>query len=77
MESRSALFFCLTPAGALAMIRLPGLIDPHVHLRDPGDPHKEDFDSGTAAALAGGFMTVRAMPNTRAAASAALSAPPP
>ena len=47
------------------MIRLPGLIDPHVHLRDPGDPHKEDFDSGTAAALAGGFTTVLAMPNTR------------
>jgi len=47
------------------MIRLPGLIDPHVHLRDPGDPHKEDFDSGTAAALAGGFTAVLAMPNTR------------
>jgi dihydroorotase-like cyclic amidohydrolase len=28
------------------MIRLPGLIDPHVHLRDPRDPYKEDFDSG-------------------------------
>jgi carbamoyl-phosphate synthase/aspartate carbamoyltransferase/dihydroorotase len=47
------------------MIRLPGLIDPHVHLRDPGDPHKEDFDSGTAAALAGGFTAVLAMPNTK------------
>jgi carbamoyl-phosphate synthase/aspartate carbamoyltransferase/dihydroorotase len=47
------------------MIRLPGLIDPHVHLRDPGDPQKEDFDSGTAAALAGGFTAVLAMPNTR------------
>jgi carbamoyl-phosphate synthase/aspartate carbamoyltransferase/dihydroorotase len=47
------------------MIRLPGLIDPHVHLRDPGDPHKEDFDSGTAAALAGGFTAVLAMPNTQ------------
>ena len=47
------------------MIRLPGLIDPHVHLRDPGDPHKEDFDSGTAAALAGGFTAILAMPNTR------------
>jgi carbamoyl-phosphate synthase/aspartate carbamoyltransferase/dihydroorotase len=47
------------------MIRLPGLIDPHVHLRDPGDPHKEDFESGTAAALAGGFTAVLAMPNTR------------
>ena len=47
------------------MIRLPGLIDPHVHLREPGDTHKEDFDSGTAAALAGGFTAILAMPNTR------------
>jgi carbamoyl-phosphate synthase/aspartate carbamoyltransferase/dihydroorotase len=41
------------------------LIDPHVHLREPGGTHKEDWDSGTAAALAGGFTTVLAMPNTR------------
>jgi carbamoyl-phosphate synthase/aspartate carbamoyltransferase/dihydroorotase len=47
------------------MIRLPGLIDPHVHMREPGATHKEDWDSGTAAALAGGFTTVLAMPNTR------------
>ncbi len=46
-------------------IRLPGLIDPHVHLREPGGTHKEDFDSGTAAALAGGFTQVLAMPNTQ------------
>lgn len=46
------------------MIRLPGLIDPHVHLREPGGTHKEDWDSGTAAALAGGFTAVLAMPNT-------------
>ncbi|MEP7199650.1 MAG: amidohydrolase family protein [Chloroflexota bacterium] len=45
-------------------IQLPGLIDPHVHLRDPGATHKEDWDSGTAAALAGGFTIVCAMPNT-------------
>jgi carbamoyl-phosphate synthase/aspartate carbamoyltransferase/dihydroorotase len=45
-------------------LRLPGLIDPHVHLREPGGIHKEDFDSGTAAALAGGFTAVLAMPNT-------------
>lgn len=43
---------------------LPGLIDPHVHLREPGGTHKEDFDTGTAAALAGGFTAVLAMPNT-------------
>jgi carbamoyl-phosphate synthase/aspartate carbamoyltransferase/dihydroorotase len=48
----------------MATIRLPGLIDPHVHLREPGGIHKEDFDSGTAAALAGGFTAVLAMPNT-------------
>ena len=44
--------------------RLPGLIDVHVHLREPGATHKEDWDSGTSAALAGGFTTVLAMPNT-------------
>ncbi|HEX9028548.1 MAG TPA: amidohydrolase family protein [Anaerolineales bacterium] len=46
-------------------MKLPGLIDPHVHLREPGAAYKEDWDTGTAAALAGGFTTVLAMPNTR------------
>jgi len=46
-------------------MKLPGLIDPHVHLREPGATHKEDWDTGTAAALAGGFTTVLAMPNTQ------------
>jgi carbamoyl-phosphate synthase/aspartate carbamoyltransferase/dihydroorotase len=45
-------------------MKLPGLTDIHVHLREPGATHKEDFDSGTAAALAGGVTTVLAMPNT-------------
>lgn len=45
--------------------RLLGLIDVHVHLREPGGTHKEDFASGTAAALAGGVTMVCAMPNTR------------
>jgi dihydroorotase-like cyclic amidohydrolase len=45
------------------MIRLPGLIDPHVHLRDPGQTQKEDFYTGTSAALAGGYVTVLDMPN--------------
>lgn len=44
-------------------IILPGLIDAHVHLRDPGQTHKEDFYTGTSAALAGGFTTVVDMPN--------------
>ena len=42
---------------------LPGLIDPHVHLREPGAEKKEDFNSGTRAALAGGFTSVIDMPN--------------
>uniref|UniRef100_A0A3B4TF12 Multifunctional protein CAD n=1 Tax=Seriola dumerili TaxID=41447 RepID=A0A3B4TF12_SERDU len=46
------------------LVRLPGLIDVHVHLREPGAIHKEDFSSGTAAALAGGVTMVCAMPNT-------------
>jgi dihydroorotase len=42
----------------------PGFVDPHVHLRTPGQEYKEDIDSGTAAAAAGGFCAVIAMPNT-------------
>ncbi|MCJ7624382.1 MAG: amidohydrolase family protein [Anaerolineaceae bacterium] len=49
------------------MIKIPGLIDPHVHIREPGATHKEDWDSGTSAALAGGFTIVLAMPNTQPA----------
>ena len=45
-------------------IILPGLVDVHTHLRVPGGEHKEDFASGTAAALAGGVTMVLAMPNT-------------
>jgi dihydroorotase len=42
----------------------PGFVDPHVHLRTPGQEYKEDLASGTAAAAAGGFVAVIAMPNT-------------
>ncbi|MBX3015764.1 MAG: amidohydrolase family protein [Caldilineaceae bacterium] len=49
----------------MALIRLPGLIDAHVHLREPGYEHKEDFDSGSAAALAGGVTVMLDMPNTQ------------
>ncbi len=42
----------------------PGFVDPHVHLRTPGQEYKEDIDSGTAAAAAGGFVALIAMPNT-------------
>ena len=47
------------------MITLPGLIDIHVHLRTPGQEYKEDFYTGTSAALAGGFTTVLDMPNNK------------
>ncbi|MBE7531262.1 MAG: amidohydrolase family protein [Chloroflexi bacterium] len=46
------------------IITLPGLIDVHTHLRVPGGKHKEDFVTGTAAALAGGITQILAMPNT-------------
>ena len=47
------------------LLVLPGFIDSHVHFRDPGGTHKEDFVSGTRAALAGGVTTVLDMPNTQ------------
>ena len=43
---------------------MPGLIDMHVHLREPGQEHKETVATGTAAAVAGGFTAVACMPNT-------------
>lgn len=46
---------------------VPGLIDMHVHLRDPGLEYKEDIVSGTKAAVAGGFTSVACMPNTKPA----------
>src|SRR5512138_384357 len=46
------------------LVVCPGLIDMHVHLREPGQEHKETIASGTAAAVAGGFTAVACMPNT-------------
>lgn len=46
---------------------LPGFIDLHVHLREPGQTHKESVATGAAAAIAGGFSTILAMPNTKPA----------
>ena len=46
---------------------MPGLVDLHVHLRDPGQTYKEDIGTGSDAAAAGGFTTILAMPNTRPA----------
>jgi dihydroorotase len=52
-----------TVDGACATL-LPGFFDPHVHLRSPGQEHKEDLETGSRAAAAGGFCGVIAMPNT-------------
>jgi dihydroorotase len=50
---------------------LPGLVDPHVHFREPGLAHKEEFLTGSLAAIAGGVTTVLDMPNTAPAATTA------
>ena len=47
------------------MLRIPGLIDPHVHLLEPGATHKEDWVTGSSATLAGGVTLVLAIPNTK------------
>jgi dihydroorotase len=54
----------LDAAGLLVM---PGLVDPHVHLREPGDETAETIETGGAAALAGGYTSIICMPNTRPA----------
>jgi len=53
---------------AKGLIVAPGLIDMHVHLREPGFSHKETIESGARAAAAGGFTTIVCMPNTSPAA---------
>ena len=50
--------------GAQGMIVCPGFVDMHVHLRQPGDEESETIQSGTSAALVGGFTSVACMPNT-------------
>jgi len=47
----------------MSLIKIPGLIDIHVHLREPGATHKEDFNTGSRAAIAGGFTYIIDMPN--------------
>jgi dihydroorotase len=49
---------------AKGLVVSPGLVDIHVHLREPGQTHKEDIASGTRAAAAGGFTSIVCMPNT-------------
>lgn len=55
---------CSITIDGCSNVLLPGLIDPHVHFRDPGFLHKEDFFTGSSAAAAGGVTTVLDMPNT-------------
>ena len=47
------------------LVATPGLMDMHVHLREPGEEYKETILTGTRAAVQGGFTAVAAMPNTR------------
>jgi dihydroorotase len=56
---------------ARGCIVAPGFIDMHVHLREPGQTHKETIATGTAAAVAGGFTAVACMPNTEPALDSA------
>jgi dihydroorotase len=53
---------------ASGLVAAPGLVDMHVHMRDPGQTHKEDINTGCAAAAAGGVTSVAVMPNTIPAA---------
>ena len=56
---------------ARGLVVSPGLIDIHVHLREPGQSHKETIATGTRAAAAGGFTSIVAMPNTNPSADSA------
>lgn len=71
----AAIGLALGPAAeevdASGLYVLPGLVDPHVHFRDPGLTQKEDFGSGTLAAAFGGVTTVLDMPNTMPAVATA------
>ena len=58
------------PVDAKGLIVCPGLIDIHVHFREPGDENAETIASGSAAAVAGGFTSVACMPNTSPAIDA-------
>lgn len=49
---------------ATGLVACPGLVDVHVHFREPGQTHKETIATGSRAAAAGGFTTVVCMPNT-------------
>src|SRR5438552_2551978 len=61
LPTDSAIYIVRLPGD---LVVCPGLIDMHVHLREPGQEHKETVATGTAAAVAGGFTAVACMPNT-------------
>ena len=54
----------IEPAAATSHVLAPAFVDPHVHLRTPGREDEETIGSGTAAAAAGGYCAILAMPNT-------------
>ena len=54
----------IEPAAATPRVLAPAFVDPHVHLRSPGREDEETIASGTAAAAAGGYCAILAMPNT-------------
>jgi dihydroorotase len=54
----------IEPAEATPLVLAPAFVDPHVHLRTPGREDEETIESGTAAAAAGGYCAILAMPNT-------------
>lgn len=59
---------CESVFDASGLVIAPGLVDVHVHFRDPGLTYKEDIETGALAAAAGGFTTVVCMANTKPAA---------
>lgn len=67
VDSRNAKDSITTTFDGRGLIVCPGLIDVHVHLREPGGEHKETIETGSRAAAAGGFTTVCCMPNTNPA----------
>ena len=54
----------IEPGAATSRVLAPAFVDPHVHLRTPGREDEETIASGTAAAAAGGYCAILAMPNT-------------
>jgi len=64
IEVRDGVIAAIEPAEASSLVLAPAFVDPHVHLRTPGREDEETIASGTAAAAAGGYCAILAMPNT-------------